>query len=89
MLDHEDLAVSAIRSLCRCIGDGSVDFRGDNLLGGLLKDIVVKKAAQYWRSEFTQKRNRNNVTNESDFVDEESGFEIANLAATAPNSVFL
>lgn len=80
MVDHEDLAVSAIRSLCRCISDGTIEFRGDRMIGGLLRDIVVKKSAQYWRAESTQKRNRKNIANESDLATEDSGLQLAELA---------
>lgn len=88
MLDQEDLAISAIQSLCRSIRNGNIEFRGDRSLGGLLKDIVVKKSAQYWRSEFAQKRNRNGVHRDSDLAGD-SSLDFANLAKETPDSVFI
>lgn len=89
MVDQEDLAISAINSLCRSIRNGNIEFRGDRMLGGLLRDIVVKKSAQYWRSELTQKRNRNAIRGDSDLDAGESSLDLAGLAKDMPESIFI
>jgi len=90
MIDHEDLAFSALRSLCMGIRRGSVEFRGDKELGGLLKDIVYKKSAKYWRSELTEKRNRQNITGEGELGSNgDSRIILAELAISSSDSVFL
>jgi DNA-directed RNA polymerase specialized sigma24 family protein len=89
MVDQEDLAISAINSLCRCIRNGNIEFRGDRILGGLLKDIVVKKSAHYWRTELTQKRNRNAVLGEADISASNSGLHLAGLATDHHESIFV
>ena len=53
--DHEDLAVSAMKSLCGGIRRGHFEFRGDAQLHSLLKLIVSRKTKRLLRKHYQGK----------------------------------
>ena len=71
MVDHDDIAVSAVHSMCGRIRDGKIEFRGDAEIGALLKNFVFGKASKYWRQDKTQKRQRDNIIGEHRLLDDQ------------------
>ena len=55
--EAEDLANSAVKSLCLRIRDGRVIFEHDEQLKGLLRTMVRNKANKLWRYSTAEKRN--------------------------------
>jgi RNA polymerase sigma factor (sigma-70 family) len=90
MADHEDLANSAMRSLCMAIRHGRVEYQGDRQLGAALKKIIYRKASKYWRGENSQKRNRNLVIDENGLGHgSDKAVDLAQLAVYDPGSMIL
>lgn len=56
MVDHEDLAISALRSFCLRIRDGRIEYRGDKELVGVLKTIIRAKTNRLFEHHFAEKR---------------------------------
>jgi len=56
VVDHEDLALSALRSFCLRIRDGRIEYQGDKQLVALLKTIVGTKTKRLFEYHFAEKR---------------------------------
>ncbi|MEL7267130.1 MAG: ECF-type sigma factor [Planctomycetota bacterium] len=54
--DHEDIAVSAVKSFCMGIRSGTIEYQGDRQLFALLRSIVDSKVRKLWQYHFAQKR---------------------------------
>ena len=90
MVDHDDIAVSAVHSMCGRIRDGKIEFRGEAEIGALLKNFVFGKASKYWRQDKTEKRQRDNIVGEHLLVDDQGQqIQLAELAGATDDSVFL
>lgn len=56
VVDHEDLAISALRSFCLRIRDGRIEYLGDKELVGVLKTIIRAKTNRLFEHHFAEKR---------------------------------
>ena len=90
--DEDDIALTAIKSLCFAINDGRVEYRGERELGALLKSIVGRKARKYWRLENAKKRGEGKTIGENELAgrsEDENGLSLAGVAQYECNSIFI
>jgi DNA-directed RNA polymerase specialized sigma24 family protein len=86
--ESEEIANSALKSLCIGIRNGKISFQGDKQLFALLKQIVVRKVKRLWKYYLADKRGIRQKVDPSN----NSGFELPLLdlcKATNGNSVFV
>ncbi len=56
MDDYEDVAISAVKSICLRFRDGTCDFLGEKELGSLLQQFVIGKVRDRRKYHFAEKR---------------------------------
>ncbi len=57
MDDYEDVAISAVKSICLRFRAGKCDFLGEQELGGLLRQFVMGKVRDRRKYHFAERRN--------------------------------
>ena len=56
MDDYEDIAISAVKSICLRFRDGTCEFLGEIELGSLLQKFVIGKVRDQRKYHFAEKR---------------------------------
>ena len=89
--DFEDIAVSAVKSVCMRFRDGKSEFLGKDELGGLLKQFVTGKIRTRRKYHYAEKRNVNLNTDNSAASSEDSlgVTPVQRHAVEDPKSVWL
>lgn len=59
MDDYEDIAISAVKSVCLRIRQGQSEFLGEKELGGLLRQFVIGKVRDRRKYHYAEKRDIN------------------------------
>lgn len=91
--DFEDIALSAVKSVCLRCRQGQTEFLGEKELGGLLRKFVVGKIRTRRKYHFAEKRNVNRQVvdpiDSSEGSQENPDFTIQQHALENENSVWL
>jgi len=91
MEDYEDIAVSAVKSICVRFQQGQSEFLGEKQLGSLLRAFVVGKIRDRRKYYFAGKRDINKVSNEDSSNDNDSRAQwgLQDKAINDANSIWL
>ncbi len=89
MDDYEDVALSAVKSVCLRLREGRAEFLGEKELGGLLRQFVVRKIRDRQKYHFREKRNVNQTVGENSLDPNKNGSALQEHAAEDAKSVWL
>lgn len=92
MDDYEDIAISAVKSVCVRIREGQSEFLGERELGGLLRKFVIGKIRDRRKYHLAEKRDINKNLDDNPQTNDQSseaGQQILHQAVDAAASVWL
>jgi len=91
MEDYEDIAVSAVKSICVRFQRGQSEFLGEKQLGSLLRSFVVGKIRDRRKYYFAEKRDIKKVSNEnlSNDNDSNAAWSLQDQAINEAKSIWL